>query len=188
MSLMRLIRRASPIERTGSPIRLNLGCGNMRLDGWVNIDINPQVKPDICCDLLSVRHHFQPSSVDEILLIHSISYLRLWEARIFFKNALAMLKPGGRFVLEFPDAAKCAKHLLENEGERDEYIEAIRGFYAFDLQQIKNKEQYQPYSFGWSARHISDELKTIGFREVISGDPQTHGPRLWRDSRIVATK
>ena len=32
-------------------MKLNYGCGNMKLEGFINIDIEPSVKPDITCDI-----------------------------------------------------------------------------------------------------------------------------------------
>jgi hypothetical protein len=188
MNFTRFFRRPVTYSQPADAVKLNVGCGAMHLPGWVNIDINPKVNPDICCDLLTVKNHFQPASVDEIMLLHSISYLSLWEARIFFKNALTMLKDGAALIMEFPDIAKCARALLKNDGAADEYLEAVRGIYAFDMNQIKRKQRYVPYAFGWSAWHISVELKAAGFRLINIEEPQTHGPRSWRDVRIVAFK
>jgi hypothetical protein len=173
---------------SNAPIKLNLGCGEMYIKGWVNIDIDPNVKSDLCCDLLSIKNHFNPGMVAEIMLLHSVSYLRLWEARIFFKDIYTLLIPGGKLILEFPDIAKCAHAIIDNESKIDQYLESVRAYYAFDMDQIKRKDKYQPYAFGWSAWHISHELKNIGFREVLIEEPLTHGPRIWRDSRIEVKK
>jgi hypothetical protein len=186
-----LKQKKTPLARPGNSeksIHLNLGCGDMYLEGWINIDINPKVQSDICCDLLSVRNHFSANSVDEMMLLHSISYLRLWEARIFFDDAYRMIKPSGRLILEFPDISKCAKSITENEHNINDYLEAVRGIYAFDMGEIKNKVSYYPYAFGWSSWHILMELKKSGFNQILINDPQTHGQRLWRDTRIEAIK
>lgn len=188
MNVIRFFCRKSTTSQPADAVRLNVGCGEMNLPGWVNIDINPKVNPDICCDILSVKKHFQPGSVEEIMLLHSIGYLSLWEARIFFKNAQTMLKDGAALTMEFPDISKCSQALLKNDGAINEYLEAVRGIYAFDMNQVKRKKRYVPYAFGWSAWHISVELKAAGFRVINIEEPQTHGPRPWRDVRIVAFK
>lgn len=173
---------------SASPLRLHLGCGSDYLDGWLNIDVTEKSKADVIMDFKNIKGNFESNSVSEVLMVHSISYLRLWEARDFFSDIYSLLKTGGRFALEFPDIVKCSKVVLENENEIEKYLEGVRAFYAFDMGQIKRKDKYHPYAFGWSAWHISFELKRIGFTKISIMEPQTHGPLLWRDTRIEAIK
>ena len=167
---------------------LHLGCGSNYLDGWLNIDIIEGSRADLIMNFKELPQKFKPDSVSEVLMIHSISYLRLWEARDFFSNVYSLLKSTGKFTLEFPDLAKCSKALLSNENKVDDYLEAVRAIYAFDMDQIKRKDNFQPYAFGWSSWHITSELKKVGFKKIMVEEPQTHGPLLWRDTRIVAIK
>ncbi len=168
-------------------LKLNLGCGFDYKSGWINIDSNPNCVVDINCDFFNLDKFFYNKSVSHIVLNHSISYLTLWQARDFFTKIHQLLKDGGVLEMEFPDVAKCAK-IICNPTTNEEYLEAVRGLYAFDLNQIKNKEIYIPYSFGWSSKHIVLELNKSGFNKVEVLDPLTHGPRVWRDSRVLAYK
>ncbi len=167
--------------------KLNLGCGKEYRDGWVNIDIDKSVRTDICCDFINLKQHFNPGSVDIIYMIHSISYLNLWEANKFFRDAYDLLNIGGVLDLEFPDILKCSKIILESP-DNSNYIEAVRAIYAFDLDQIKNKEIYRPYAFGWSGLYMKNVLLEIGFSQIDILEPETHEMRNWRDTRIVAVK
>ena len=168
-------------------IKLNLGCGSDYKVGWINIDMDESVKSDICADFQALKFIFKESSVMHIYMMHSIGYMNLFQARAFFKDILGILKPGGILEMEFPDIAKCA-NVLSSTKDYTEFLEAIRAVYAFDLEQIKNQEQYQPYSFGWSGWTIDIELKDAGFSSVQITDPLTHDKRIWRDTRIVAVK
>jgi hypothetical protein len=168
--------------------RLHLGCGSDYWEGWVNVDTDPRVGCDLRADFTEIGGHFESESVAEVAMIHSVSYLRLWQARDLFREIHRILAPGGRLTLEFPDILKCATRALECGSETDDYLEAVRGIYAFDMEQIQKRATYTPYAFGWSVWHITVELRRAGFVEVCAEEPQTHGPRPWRDSRIVATK
>ena len=170
-----------------SGIHLNLGCGEQYLQGWVNIDTNENVNADLYSNFFNIDNHFESFSIDTIQMIHSISYLNLWEAELFFKKAFKLLKNEGILILEFPDILKCSRRLLFTN-DVESYIEAIRGIYAFDLNQMENKEKYIPYSFGWSGWHIKKVLIKQGFKKIYINYPETHGRRFWRDSRIVAIK
>jgi predicted SAM-dependent methyltransferase len=77
-----LIQKEKKIDNL--EVKLNLGCGNEYKDGWVNIDVDKSVRTDICCDFMNLKKYFKPNSVDLIYMIHSISYLNLWESLIFF--------------------------------------------------------------------------------------------------------
>jgi predicted SAM-dependent methyltransferase len=156
-------------------------------EGWVNIDLDKSLKTDICSDFMAVHDNFQFNSVKAITMIHSISYLNLWEARLFFKNMYDLLVQRGVLELEFPDVVKCGRALSSTKNAKH-YIEAIRGVYAFDLDQINNQENFTTYSFGWSAWFIKLELEKVGFRDIRILRPLTHGRRNWRDTRIIAIK
>jgi hypothetical protein len=169
-------------------VKLNLGCGQMYLQGWVNVDLNPKLKPDLVCGFNEIHTHLPHESVDEILMLHSISYLRLWEARLFLRNMLNILKKNGILIMEFPDILKCSK-MMQNANENlDEYLEGVRGIYAFDLDQIRRMESFTPYAFGWSAWHMKQELLSAGFKDIAIENPETHGKRILRDTRIIAKK
>jgi len=168
--------------------KVNLGCGQQYLEGWVNVDSNPGVTTDLACDFRELPQYFPPGSLAVIQMIHSISYLRYWEAQDFFRGVHTLLQPKGCLILEFPDIEKCARRIRFCHGELGPYLEAVRAIYAFDLDQIRCRESYIPYHFGWSAWHINEELRQAGFSRIRIRQPQTHGPRFWRDTRVEAIK
>lgn len=55
--------------------KLNLGCGDKKISGFVNVDFVESVKPDIVWDLEKMPWPFKDSSVDEILLNHVLEHL-----------------------------------------------------------------------------------------------------------------
>lgn len=139
-------------------------------------------------DFSEVGAAFPEGSVSEIVMIHSLGYLRLWQAREMFTDLIRLLQHGGKLIIELPDLAKCARMALDSDAQPERYLEAVRGLYAFDLDQIANRTMFTPYAFGWSAWHLKMELERAGFREVSIRDPQTHERRLWRDVRVEAIK
>jgi SAM-dependent methyltransferase len=169
-------------------IRLHLGCGEERWAGYVNVDLSPDAESDLRIDFAAIGGVFPAGTVSEAVLIHSLSYLTLWEARDLLRDLHRLLAPGGSIVLELPDLAKCAARAIASEGDESDYIEAVRGFYAFGLDELERRERYRPYAFGWASWHLVREMERAGFREVKVLEPRTHGPRPWRDVRIEAVK
>jgi SAM-dependent methyltransferase len=170
------------------PVKLHLGCGDVHLDGWINVDANPRSAADVVMDFSRIGEALAAASVDEIMMIHSLSYLRLSQARDLFAAIYRLLTPGGKFVVEFPDLEKCALAIRQARGNAEQYLEAVRAVYAFDVDWIADRRPYTPYAFGWAAWHLEQELRTAGFRDVQTYEPATHGQLLWRDSRVEATK
>lgn len=68
-------------------MKLNLGCGFNKYDGYVNVDSSPACAPDVVWDLEHTPWPWEDSSVDEILMEHvlehlgetSRAYLAIWK-------------------------------------------------------------------------------------------------------------
>ncbi|MFH0876447.1 MAG: methyltransferase domain-containing protein [archaeon] len=55
--------------------KLNLGCGQKKLKGYINVDFNPETSPDIIHDLNNFPYPFKDNSFKEILLDHVLEHL-----------------------------------------------------------------------------------------------------------------
>lgn len=56
-------------------MNLNLGCGNKKIQGWINVDSSSALTPDIVHDLESFPWPWADSSIDNILLAHVLEHL-----------------------------------------------------------------------------------------------------------------
>lgn len=96
-------------------MRLNLGCGDRRMDGYLNVDIVPPA--DVVCDLAE-RWPWVDSSVELVLAYDVCEHIpatltEKWgnpirvDGRIHFMNELwRVLAPGARAIIETPNAAR----------------------------------------------------------------------------------
>src|SRR6185295_17614324 len=85
-------------------MKLNLGCGDKILPGYVNVDVAESRldrKPDVVCDL-HVLTPFEDGVADEILSVHVIEHFWRWEVVDVLKEWLRVLKPAGLMVIECP--------------------------------------------------------------------------------------
>ena len=101
--------------QTGRPLRLHLGCGEIRFDGYVNIDYPPDlhnvmnVQPDAYANIL--RLDFPAESVDEVRLHHVFEHFNRETALALLIRWQAWLKEGGLLRIETPDLMGSAKTL-----------------------------------------------------------------------------
>lgn len=82
-------------------IKINVGCGPYKKDGYINIDKNGVWNPEI---ILDVRQGlpYEDNSVDEITAHHFIEHLTKDEIISFLADCYKKLKPSGVLDLVFP--------------------------------------------------------------------------------------
>ena len=74
-------------------LKLNLGCGDAYLDGWVNIDLDSE-KADLRHDLTEPLP-YEDGSVDLIYSEHFIEHLTAEDGLKMLRECHRVLKPGG---------------------------------------------------------------------------------------------
>lgn len=82
--------------------KLNIGCGKKKMDGYINIDLNPRINPDILMDASNIDNYkrFRDGSISEIISEHFLEHTLNPEA--IMKEWHRMLVPGGIIKLKFP--------------------------------------------------------------------------------------
>ena len=97
-------------------LKLNLGCGDKILPGYINIDTVSErkaKKPDIIADIRDLKN-IKTSIADEILAVHVIEHFYYWEVVPLLTSWKRILKPGGKIILECPNLLYACKMLLQN--------------------------------------------------------------------------
>lgn len=82
-------------------MKLNLGCGNKKLAGWVNCDIDQSVAPDKIVDL-NLKIPFKNNSVKEVLLDNVVEHLHIPLDK-FFTDLNRILERNGTAKIIMPN-------------------------------------------------------------------------------------
>ena len=85
-------------------MKLNIGCGYNRLEGWLNLDSSQ----DSAADRIMPAHDlaFPPASVSEIKAQQLVEHLGFFRTRFFLSECWRVLAPGGALTLETPHIEK----------------------------------------------------------------------------------
>lgn len=109
----RAARAEMPRSAFPVPARLHLGCGNKRLDGYVNVDIVPSLATDLVTNISSLPM-FAEGTVEEVRLSAVYEHLYRPERLRAIREWHRVLRPGGTLVLAYiPDFDVMARAYLE---------------------------------------------------------------------------
>ena len=85
-------------------MRLNLGCGFNKLDGFVNVDANADCEPDEVSDLESLPWPWPDNSVDQVVMTHVLEHLGESPAVYIgiIKELYRNCQPDGHVIITVP--------------------------------------------------------------------------------------
>ncbi|MBF0624978.1 MAG: methyltransferase domain-containing protein [Magnetococcales bacterium] len=171
------------------PLRLNLGCGDKILPGYLNVDVAASrsgERPDLLCDL-SGALPLPDSVADEILAVHLIEHFCQWQVGDVLREWLRVLKPGGRLVLECPNLLQACREILDNphqttgpgpEGQRTLWV--LYGDPAW-------KDPLMIHRWAYTPQSLAREMAAVGLTDIRRETPQFKLGEP-RDMRLVGIK
>ena len=162
-------------------MKLNLGCGKDRRSGYINTDIVPPC--DLLLDIRKLGKMFEPRSIEEILIIHVLGYLNLWEVKDFLETSYSLLQKNGLLIIETPNLQVVATDILANTKDA---IEMMRPIYGFDRNDVINRYDFATYKTGWWPSLLGGELARVGFTHIEHLKANFHDTT--RDFRMLARK
>ena len=140
-------------------IKLNLGCFNRKIHGFVNIDIREDVNPDVVDDVFKLNT-FKKESVDLIYACHVLEHADYKESETALRRWFEVLKRGGVLRLAVPDMEAHFAHY----------------YYHKDLRLLHSTfwgSQKHPYDYhknGWDFKKLKEDLTNVGFRVILKYD------------------
>ena len=137
------------------PIKLHLGCGNVSIPNYMNVDVRNTDAADLKQDIQTLLS-FEAGTVDLIYASHVLEHF----GRRKYKQALSrwfeLLRSGATLRIAVPDMEAVMKYYLETKN-----LEAVRGF-LWGGQTYPENTHY----CGWDFDKMKGDLQNIGFTNV----------------------
>jgi SAM-dependent methyltransferase len=111
---MQTRERPASLDGGGAlPVMLNIGCGSVHHQDWINLDLEPK-SPDVVRHDLRGGLPFGSGSVDACYSSHVLEHLRRDEAEVFVREQKRVLKRGGVIRVVVPDLETICRNYISN--------------------------------------------------------------------------
>jgi len=160
-----------------SVLRLNLGSGKKRPQGYVNVDL-PGSGADVECDIRALP--FADGAADEVMAIHVLEHIPVADVMGVVAEWARVLKVGGRMVLELPCREKVFGLIAQGVTDPRLVLFPLYG------DPRTHRTVADVHRWLWSSVEVALLMRDAGLADVISEQPQFHVPM--RDMRITGVR
>jgi predicted SAM-dependent methyltransferase len=144
-------------------VKLHLGCGQVYLEGYVNIDypltehtVQQTSVADKFADLTKLR--YETGTIEEVRMHHVFEHFQRTVASAMLASWHSWLKPKGVVHLEMPDFDASARLVLDAEAPGRDRKVAIRHIFG------SNEAPWAVHYDGWSESRLTELFETFGFK------------------------
>lgn len=160
-------------RRDGNLLKLHLGCGEVYLPGYVNIDfaaeyqtIQRGFRADVYADITSLD--YPSGSVDEIRLHHVFEHFDRYTALRLLIDWYTWLNEGGRLVIETPDFEKSVRALMDHSRVRDQ-LKVLRHIFG------SHEAAWAVHKDGWYQAKFELYLGALGYGDISCSRSEWQG-------------
>lgn len=146
-------------------MKLHLGCGQVYLDGYTNIDfplsehtVQEKSVADEFHDLTKL--YYKAKSIDEVRLHHVYEHFPRHIALAMIISWHTWLKQGGRIHIEVPDFEESAKLVVDNKASDHDRKVALRHIFG------SNEAPWATHYEGWSEHSLREVCELLGFKNI----------------------
>lgn len=148
-------------------MKLNLGCGDRKIHGFINVDVRKDVSPDVVCDITRISSQFKDAEM--IYACHVLEHFP-WQPFEFqpttyfdvLRDWYLTLKKGGILRLSVPNFDAACEHYIANKD-----LKSIRA-----LLYGGQKYDYDFHYHIWTQETLRADLLKVGFASVQTYDWQ----------------
>lgn len=109
--------------RAHDVVKINIGCGDNLLDGWLNTDLSVMNRGGVVYLDATERMPFENATVDFIFSEHMIEHISYIEGYRFLEECLRVLKPGGFIRITTPSYEFLNELYNDQTGKFQKYMQ-----------------------------------------------------------------
>ena len=136
-------------------MRINLGCGDVHMDGFVNVDIRETEATDVVADASEYLKGLEADSVLQIEMHHVVEHLDKTAVPPLLAQAARVLKSGGFIAIECPNMGRMPAILTEG---------ALRLIYG------GQEHEHDYHKWGYTPQTLGKLVEGAGLRVSGNGD------------------
>jgi predicted SAM-dependent methyltransferase len=140
-------------------MKLNLGCYEKKMYGFVNVDIREDVKPDVVDDVF-LLDTFENNSANLIYACHVLEHTNYKNAEKGLKRWFDVLKEGGTLRISVPDLESVFEHYIYHKD-----VKTLKAF-LYGSQ----RHDYDYHLCGFDEKLMTEILTSIGFENIKKYD------------------
>jgi len=157
-------------------MKLNIGCGDNLLQGWINADVAPAHTGVIQMDA-RIRLPYDDGELEAVFTEHMIEHMHRNEAQLFLRECVRVLSPSGWLRIATPDLALVvAAYQGAIWNAMPSYITYYTGSPDDRVGYINRMMHDWGHTFLWDEASLRAELEHAGFTSVMRDTPNLlHG-------------
>lgn len=149
--------------------RLHLGCGDVRIPGFCNVDIDLMTKADLTDDITRLKK-FPDGFAEVIYACHVLEHMSHEEVPQVLSTWHRVLSPGGRIYISVPDIDRIVKIYQENW----EHFHTRPNTPWIGLIYGGQTDQYDFHKTGFNITWMQELLERAGFNTVEEYPHEPH--------------
>jgi predicted SAM-dependent methyltransferase len=174
--------------RSAGPLKLNVGCGQVKLPGWVNIDVEPG--GDLIADARK-KLPFNDGRVDFIYNEHLLEHLTYEEGEKFLLECYRCLKESGVLRIAMPDLDYLIRKYNDDWANQDWLTWPGFEFIKTKGRMINVAFRHWGHQYLYNEEDLRNRLIGAGFKTVsrcnwnVSAHSELTGLETRKDSILV---
>ena len=158
----RRIVKPAPPENSDGKVLVHIGCGTTNSPEFINIDARPLAHVHIATSEITSLADFGNGTVDLVYMCHILEHIKKGDLKNVLLEMNRVLKDGGVLRISVPDFDKLI----------DVYNASAKDMNAISNQLMGGQDhEYNIHYSVFNHQRLSELLKEVGFRKVVSWDP-----------------
>lgn len=158
-------------------MKLNLGAGDSKFEGFISVDLYDP-KADVQADICDLP--YEANTVDEIVAYQVIEHVPYQKSEKMFEEMYRVLKPGGTAIVETPNIGYIAQDIAMTDDIEPKFLYSLVGEYYRPW----DKDRYPDWDNcaaaihrnPWTLTRLKRIVEPLGFKVEELQDKQIDVP------------